>query len=273
MEIKENIIKEKKRENKENVDKEEVKDENKENIKEEHKDDIDETRLFERIKKTLDAYKSYIIQLNHNNKIYVSKNSEDKKDTYKSYIENITFFMIDNSLHTRYSCITEINKFLIMNYYYSEIIPVDDFDSILRSQIERINNLLVCPKCYRLNDKSVIECSCMLGEIIEEDGLIIKKILNLSSNLDECAICLSKLKSKFDSVCFTQCEKPHYFHLECLSKSEKSECPICKVHCHTLLYRNIKISYKCKISHSHLEDVNIVVEENGEDDIEEIDIE
>ena len=220
----------------------------------ETKESIQETLLFDRIKNSLLTYKSYSIKLNDNYKLLV-KNNNNK---YKSYINNIVFFLIDNTLHIKYTCNTEINKFLITNYYYYDILINDtnntnNMNDILKNQIVIIKDLITCNKCYRLNhiDK---QCLCMYEEVEEQDGIIINQILGVD-NIDKCAICLDNIMSKYDSVHFLSCKK-HHFHLECLSKIEKSECPICKSHCHFLLYRNVKITYNCKVSHIIIDDLS-----------------
>src|SRR5579862_7404601 len=108
----------------------------------ETKESIQETLLFDRIKNSLLTYKSYSIKLNDNYKLLV-KNNNNK---YKSYINNIVFFLIDNTLHIKYTCNTEINKFLITNYYYYDILINDtnntnNMNDILKNQIVIIKDL------------------------------------------------------------------------------------------------------------------------------------
>jgi|SRR5579872_6598730 len=236
-------------------------------------DKNDESKLFNRIKKSLILNKSYTIKLDDDYKIKVKnlndKKYEEKYKNYESYIDNIIFLYMNDTLHVRYTCITEINNLLTLSHYYTDILINKDsllnknsliFDDLLLKSITKINDLIVCNKCFRLGDKNNIsECICILQENMEEDSVIVNQILNINND-DKCAICLDSIKLKYDSVYFTTCDKKHYFHLDCISKITKSSCPICNVHCHVLGYRNIKFSYKCKNIH------DVVIYDDSEDE-------
>ena len=135
---------------------------------------------------------------------------------------------------------------------------------ILKNVILNIKKFKFCGKCnrhlyfvfkhingeYKKTDE-LRECGCLHGENRVNGCNIVKDILEMKIEEETCSICLENIDSKYDACFFNRCEKPHYFHIGCLARVKSGSCPICKVHSHTVSYRNQRCELNCSDNHDN----------------------
>lgn len=114
----------------------------------------------------------------------------------------------------------------------------------LDSQIDHIFNLISsnarCSSCFNWNLNEDNECiGCKISQRFPKSKNPIK--FGQYKQL-ECALCLENLDNN-KKICYIE-KCNHYYHLECISKIKKSECPTCKSHINFIVCKNLKFFMK-----------------------------
>lgn len=171
------------------------------------------------------------------------------KNGFKTYFDMIFITINASNPHIEYIMRISMNGLHIDQRIYKSLQEYKDIKlSDIKKHVLKIKNFKFCDKCaFAIDDNT--KCQCIRNEEKYKETLVLKKILNISIEEETCPICLEKLESTYDAIYFVKCEKPHYFHIQCLSKINDATCPICKTHCHHLKYRNNYYNFNCNNHH------------------------
>jgi hypothetical protein len=174
----------------------------------------------------------------------------ESKNGMKTYINHISMSnRIQNHrpTHVEYSIKVNIGKLFNMQRIYHHIPTPELKSDDIRKHLLKIKEFKICNKCGHCMDETK-ECSCERSEKDQKHTTLLKTMLSMPIELEKCPICLEDIE-EFNSIFFLKCEKPHRFHIQCLSKVKSPDCPICKSHCHRLSFRGNIFNFECSNYH------------------------
>jgi len=154
------------------------------------------------------------------------------KNYNSSYTFDVHYYFIYNNGNLSYSDM--ITKTIMYD-------PDDQKEENLKkikNEILRIKKFKICLECFDISEE---ECKCEKGF---SDDYYIRHMLEIK-NEDVCSICLSEIEDLNNSAYFHSC-KNHFYHLGCLTGLKKAECPMCKQHCHSIIYKNKNFNLDCQ---------------------------
>ena len=210
------------------------------------------------IKKSYDIYPDYYLVDKNNliiklHRIEFSINNMNNGDANKFIL--VVRVYIDKKLNNLTRGVLNFNS------YYNVI------EQFVKEKIKfhlDYKNYKICEKCY------CVCCHCSNLDEHHSDKKLVDKFNGLTIKIDKCSICLEEVDE--NTGCYlSKCSKKHYFHLECISKISKRECPICREHSNTVYYRDGNWTFKtieeqCRDDCTHLSECEDIDLFNGDDE-------
>ena len=182
--------------------------------------------------------------------IYDEMLLHESKNGMKTYLDHIYISsrgQHHHSPHIEYSTRIKIGSLTHRSQIHIYIGPQEVKLDDIKKYLLKIKEFKICDKCGNCMNSND-ECRCNYGEEKSKYTILLKKMLNMPIKTEQCPICLENIEDKFDAIFFTKCEKPHYFHIQCLSKIREASCPTCRTHCHRLMFRDNIFSFDCHLS-------------------------
>lgn len=263
----------KKLKKKQKIEEEKIEEEKKvEIIFEETDAEKKENKYFKHIYDVLKKDKHYYQHFDEELLLY-----ENKRNGLKTFLANIDIDINTHhsNPHINYSFHITVGKMIFHGTRHKFILKKEmktltsDDEEIgintIRKFITTMKTFKICDKCNKVNSpetrhindewvetKEYRDCHCLIGEKRVNDANVIKNLLNIPIEKEKCPICLEIITDKFDACFSPKCEKPHYFHLQCLARAKSNDCPICKVHTHHIRFRGYPYTVMC--NHHHEDD-------------------
>lgn len=158
-----------------------------------------------------------------------------------------------------------VNYFFVYNLgnlKYTSSIDNNIDKKQIKESILKINKFKICLYCFNISEN---ECKCEKGF---SDDYYFRSMLDIK-NEDVCSVCLEEITDLSEAASFMNCKK-HFYHLKCLSKCQKAECPMCKTHGHAILYKQKHLHllncYNCDMCNQEREDYHEDYEEEQNED-------
>jgi hypothetical protein len=238
-------------------------------------EDLDEIKKNEKEVKKTDYFKNILkaLEKNENYHQYFNKDLllyENKNNGMNTYLSSFSI--------TSHGQLNNRNKHFHIEYSFEHSIgnieyrttQTDSLDQktikditvdVLKKIIINIKKFTFCTKCNKnisfvykhqngqySRTTELQDCVCIYGENRATGADIIKDLLDMKITEETCPICQETIDDKYNACYLNKCEKPHYFHLQCLSKAKSGDCPVCRVHSHRILYK----SHHCQLNcHDH----------------------
>lgn len=137
---------------------------------------------------------------------------------------------------------------LFMNNFYKEDrvhCDIEYSENGIKNAFIFDKNFKICENCFDINEIKR-NCQCNLRKELLLNQSVFKTLNNMKNdNVFECSICLESINPEdICHFCNDQCrDNNHFFHLTCISKIEKAQCPLCKVDCEEATYKGNTWTY------------------------------